>query len=121
HLEGAAHERRLADVGKADAGDEGALLRLDLDQALLGETGDRLGERLTRYAEALADLGLVDAGTRRQSQRDDVAAEVVVDDDRLGDAATGVARPGRGGVVQGNVISVRGGAMLTRAGMPDNC
>ena len=69
-LQRLAHEGRLGDIAHADAGDVGALLRLDRDEPLLGEAGERLRQRLARDAEAVADLGLVDlrAGLRACSE-----------------------------------------------------
>ncbi len=102
HLEGAADERGLGDIGEADARRR-SLLRLDLEQPLLGQPGDGLGQRLARHAEAVADLGLVDALPGASVRATIAPRRIVIDRDRLGDAAARLAEAGWGRVVQRNV------------------
>ena len=97
-LERPPHEGGLGDVGEADAGDEGALLRLDIDQALLGEAGDRLGERLPRDVRGGRRARSCRCARRVHRQADDGRTQIVVDVDRLRDPA---AR--RSGAPQGRI------------------
>jgi hypothetical protein len=57
------HEGRVSDVAHADAGDVGTLLRLNRNEPLFGEAGERFGDRLPRNPETVADLRLIDLGT----------------------------------------------------------
>ena len=70
-LDRAPRHHPLQHVVEPDAGDVGALLRLDQHQALVGEAVDRGGHRQARHAEALAERGLVDRRARRQLAADD--------------------------------------------------
>src|SRR5262249_17001849 len=62
-----------------DAAHPRTALRQDVDEALVGETPQRLGDRKARDAEPLADRVLADELARREGEPDDRVADQVLD------------------------------------------
>ena len=95
HLKRAAHESGLDDVAEGDTGDERALLRFDRHETLVAQAGNRFRDRLTRNAQTLTEIVLVDARARLQPERDNGLAQVFVDEHRLGNATPRLRHRGR--------------------------
>ena len=74
-LERLADELGVAYRGRADAGDEGADLGTDFDQAVVAEAAERLADRRATDAEAFAQLGLREAFAGGQLGADDLVAQ----------------------------------------------
>src|SRR6516162_7718466 len=63
-FEGAADEETLAHVVERNSRDEGAMLRFDVDETVVGKAADRGGDRKARNAEFFAQSRLVDRTSR---------------------------------------------------------
>src|SRR6185312_7475734 len=74
-LERLADELRIADRGGADAGDEGADLGTDFDQAVVAKAAERLTDRRPAHTETLAQLGLREPFAGGQLGTDDLVTE----------------------------------------------
>ena len=74
-FDGLAHELIVEDVGQADRGHEGRILRIGRDEIFLGQLDQRLTHRRARRTEALGKLLLRQHGARQQMAGDDLAAE----------------------------------------------
>ena len=83
-LERLADELSLANGGEVDPADEGACLRVDVDEAFVGESDQGFADRRPAHAEARGHLGLGDRLTGPDRDPDDGVAQSVVDlgDDR---------------------------------------
>ena len=83
-LERLADELRLANGGEVDPADERACLRVDVDEAFVGESDQGFADRRPAHAEARRHLGLGDRLTGPHRDPDDGIAQGVVDlgDDR---------------------------------------
>jgi hypothetical protein len=95
-LELGAHGGDVDDVGRLDGGDERAAPRLHGNEVLEREPLDRLAQRGAADLELAHQLVLAQHGARRQAQRDDPVAQLVVR--ALGEQAArdGVAGGGPG-------------------------
>ena len=78
-LDRLAKEQGFFETLEADARDVGASLRPDVDQALVGESHQRLAHRCAAGAEPRRDLALGEHGARRHRHFEDGLAQPGVD------------------------------------------
>ena len=74
-FQGFADELAVEDLAQLDRRHEGAVLRIDLDQVLLGELDQRLADRRARHAKPLRQLLFRQHAARQQPARDDLATQ----------------------------------------------